>query len=243
MTIICHRLFFVYSTMARIKFTALVSEIAGSIGGSTIQRNAYGHTIKNKPNMVNASKTLQNFRKISFASNAQKWRTLSVAQRNIWTALALSQPVPSRLNPDSNLNGFNYFSRYHNYLNVYDPTATLTNPTGVFGSLSDYANTITLIGGVLTWEPTWTLTGTNWVGLLYVTKSMGAGQEFVHDTPIFIADLTGSIGSSTIITTAFIQKFGQLPSTDDYLGTKVVFVNTVSGQAIIVPIEKVLIES
>ena len=225
--------------MARIIYSGLVTEIAGSIGGTTFQRNAYGFTIKNKPNMVNAKKPLQNTRKTSFASTSQKWRGLTQTQRDLWIALSLSQPVPSRLNPNSNLNGFNLFCRYHNFLALVDDVATLTNPSGVFASLSGYSNTLRFLGPAFQWFPQGVIAGVDWYYTVFLTNRMGAGQIFVQETPIYMTFHIGTLNVPVNLNTVFPNQFGVLPSVGDRLGCRVVMINTLSGQIIVIPTEVV----
>src|SRR5690606_31037464 len=114
--------------MARIKYTALVESIRGSIQGTTFQRNAYGYTVKGKPNMVNPNTNLQSASKRNMSGIAQAWSSLSDSDRNAWDTWAATNPVPSRLNPDANLTGFAQFTRWHNIRWLYAYGDVLANP-------------------------------------------------------------------------------------------------------------------
>lgn len=99
--------------MGRIVFGAIATEIRGSVGGTTFQGNAYGFTVKNKANMARLQSVAQNelHRLITFVS--QYWLTLTQAQRDHWTAFAISHPVSSNNNPAAVLSGYNYFLKYN----------------------------------------------------------------------------------------------------------------------------------
>lgn len=228
--------------MARIKYSALVTEIAGSMGGTTFQRNAYGFTIKNKPNMVKPNRARQIVRKVDFQANVKRWRELTQSNRDAWIAYATTYPVPSRLNPDSYLNGFNAFVRYHNYLSVYNRTAVLADPSGAQGAISDYAADVLNIDDELTWEPTATVSGSNWIGMVYLTNVQGAGQTFVKDTPIFMGYKTAPFSGSLDVTSKYLDTFGNLPPVGSFIGLKVVFLKLDTGQAIVIPVQRQLVD-
>jgi len=70
--------------MARVKFSPLISDIAGSVGGVTFQRNKFGNTMRQKPLPLNPATLAQlNIRqKIVAIQNA--WQDLTDAQRLQW---------------------------------------------------------------------------------------------------------------------------------------------------------------
>ena len=70
--------------MARIKFSPVVTSIAGSVGGVTIQRNKYGNTMRQRPFPLNPASTAQyNVRqKMIFLQTS--WKNLTDAQRLQW---------------------------------------------------------------------------------------------------------------------------------------------------------------
>jgi hypothetical protein len=99
--------------MARIKYTALVESIRGSIAGTTFQGNAYGYSVKSKPRIVKPNTPRQVRRKQRFQSLSKSWGSLTSGERQNWRDYAQLFPIPSKYNPASNLNGFNYFMKYH----------------------------------------------------------------------------------------------------------------------------------
>lgn len=74
--------------MARITMGITVTDISGSAGGTTFSRNRYGRYLKNKPNPVNPSTTLQQAVRNIFTTLAGMWQTLSAAQRTAWKTFA-----------------------------------------------------------------------------------------------------------------------------------------------------------
>lgn len=125
--------------MAIVKFTAIVDEIRGSIGGTTFQRNAYGWSIKRKPNIIRPNTLRQQVSKTSFGSITRYWQTLTPTERTSWDTWATNHPLPSNKNPLVDIIGYNYFVKYHlikfttssrvfrNSADVYLPSFTFTS--------------------------------------------------------------------------------------------------------------------
>lgn len=99
--------------MARIKYSGLVTEINGSAGGTTFQRNLYGATMKNKPLQRRPNTSFQAIQKIIMSTVANTWRLLSDTERASYINYAAANPTPTRLNPNAYLNGYNLFLKYN----------------------------------------------------------------------------------------------------------------------------------
>ena len=70
--------------MAKIKFSALVSDIRNSLNGSTFARNRGGNYFRNKTSPVNRQTPAQMALRNAFGSISQAWQGLSDAQRQTW---------------------------------------------------------------------------------------------------------------------------------------------------------------
>jgi hypothetical protein len=75
--------------MAIVTTSALISNIKGSINGSTFQRNAAGLAVRSKPKPVGKGTNAQfNVRNINAQLNFY-WTNLTDAQRNVWASFAV----------------------------------------------------------------------------------------------------------------------------------------------------------
>jgi len=157
--------------MARILYADPVDEIAGSIGGTTFQANQYGFTIKRKPVPTRPNLPRQNSRKSALFIVTQNWIALSSANKTNWNTYATSFPRPTRLNPDADLNGFNFFCAYH-LLRIQQQSNVLSNPSGGQTTLSINPTVITQVGSVLTWVSDVTVSGGNWRAQLYISRPL-----------------------------------------------------------------------
>lgn len=95
--------------MARVTYGPLVTELIGSIGGLTFQRNASGAIARLKPNAtVNPSLLLSN-RQTALGALVSLWPTLTPTQQNVWCQLAIDHPHIDCYGTTKQLNGFQQF--------------------------------------------------------------------------------------------------------------------------------------
>jgi hypothetical protein len=91
--------------MARCTYGSIVTEINGSIGGTTFQKNNYGFTVKNKPNMVRPNSSDQQLIKQRISSVTQTWNQLTSSDHTVWETYANAYPQYSRHNSNAMLGG------------------------------------------------------------------------------------------------------------------------------------------
>lgn len=96
--------------MARILYTGIVSDIKGSIGGTTFQHNASGRIVKRRSDQKFALSSEQSSSAVKLASIVTRWRGLSVANRDLWNAMALAYPRYDKWGRLKTLSGFQYFT-------------------------------------------------------------------------------------------------------------------------------------
>lgn len=122
--------------MATFKLGAIITDIAGSIGGTTLKRNGSYRVIMNKPSGSAYSRLLQN-RAISYLGSIFKaWSFLDTATKEAWNTLALSFTFPDKFGTLRNLTGRQLFIKLNsqNYVNdtrIIDPT-TVNSDVPVF---------------------------------------------------------------------------------------------------------------
>lgn len=76
--------------MAKVKFSALISEMRNKLNGSVFARNRGGAYLRNKVTPVNPQSQAQVLARARLTQFAQAWRSLTQAQRDAWNA-AVSQ--------------------------------------------------------------------------------------------------------------------------------------------------------
>lgn len=72
--------------MAKIKYSALVSDMRNKLNGSVLSKNRFGSYIRNKVTPVNPQSIAQTLVRARFAQFSQQWRTLTEVQRDAWNS-------------------------------------------------------------------------------------------------------------------------------------------------------------
>lgn len=117
--------------MANVEFGSIVTQINGSVGGQTFQKNRFGHTLKNKNTMCKPNSEAQNASKVILSDVARYWQMLSNEQRTGWDTYAQTYPSYPASGSSVAISGYNLFCKYNYYrrLGGLDllADATLTN--------------------------------------------------------------------------------------------------------------------
>lgn len=95
--------------MAKILYSVPVSELTGSIGGVTFQRNSSGFIARSKPNKKVNPSAPQSASQIAVTSVINAWRQLDIPTREAWNQLAADQPHITPWGQPRNLNGYQQF--------------------------------------------------------------------------------------------------------------------------------------
>lgn len=95
--------------MARVTYGALITELAGSIGGVTFHKNASGNIARLKPNMPMNASQQQTDQHNKLNSLIAIWPTLTLVQKTSWNNLAAAHPHINPFSVTKNLNGFQWF--------------------------------------------------------------------------------------------------------------------------------------
>lgn len=229
--------------MARIIYSALVESIRGSIAGTSFQRNAYGFTIKRKPNMVRPTKQGQVNSQFRLSRASSAWRSLSSGDRTAWNNFAELFPIPARLNPNSNLNGFNYFVKYHDLKLLAGQNIILDDPGVTAASLTVVEIEAIRSGSLFEINAGLNISSDNWYALVFLTSVIQPGQTFIHQTPRFIEATIVDDDLSINLATTYQNVYGSLPAVSDTVGVRLVFLQQTSGRIVISPATQVTIIS
>lgn len=228
--------------MARIKFSALVESIQGSIAGTTFQRNAYGFTAKKKPTPTKPTRELQLIRQANANFSASAWKGLTPTDRAAWSTYAENFPIATRLNPDANLNGYNYFLKYHDLRQLVSNLVVLDNP-------GNDQNTYLLDGGsvsnngtgVLSTDGEFAVDQVDWFCLLFATPPFNPSKEFISFTPRFMGADFFDQAFFIDFTQRYLNAFGNLPEVGQTIATRLAFIQADKGQMVFFPAQKRLV--
>lgn len=217
--------------MAKIKFTAFLADVRGSVAGTVFSKNTYGAYTRTKVTPVNPSTGAQQLVRQFFAAISQAWRGITDAQRTLWNQSAGNFSRNNIFGDQISLTGFNLYKQLNqNLLNigvVRIDDAPL--PAAVFGftALAIVANT-TLATLDATFAPAIPI-GTSVI--VFATAPQSAGKNFVKSEYRQIAVLTDVDLSPEDLAAAYIVKFGALPPIGSKVFVQLKPINAVTGQA------------
>jgi hypothetical protein len=215
--------------MARIKYSGLIDEINGSIGGTTFQRNRYGFTIKRKPAGRKSGSLSQLARRNALYGVQQAWIGLIDSERAAWNTYASTFPAATRLNPNVFLNGVNLFERYHLLRSLFDSTI-LANPSGVQQTLS-FGTFITEIQAPnFNVTSNVTISGASWAYLLFLSRPLRATTQLSKSKTRFITAQSVGASFSGDVDGPYIALFGSIPVATDFVQFRRVYLNQANGQ-------------
>jgi len=216
--------------MARIVYSALIESIRGSIGGTTFQKNAYGYTIKKKPNMICPNTQPQQLQKTFFALAVRAWGQLTNAQRADWDTWASTYPQYAKHNPNSQLSGFAVFTRVHVYRLMYDRGVD-TNPTYTAYAQDTIGLTIQNNAGTLNLIVSSDLESEEWWLVLFVSRPFSGSQNFVGSRVRYMDQRT-NVSDTVNITTKYTSLFGIVPSVGQKIALSVIPYGEANGQVL-----------
>lgn len=206
--------------MASIKFTALVSSMAGTYNGSVLQRGRATPVIKNsppkqKPSMRNGTAVNSSFIHITVQIISQSWRNLSDADRLDWNAAALSFPKINKYGDTYIPSGFQLWMEGQlNRAKCGKSVGGDTPTAALYPDISDIA--ITSFTSSLI-ELSWSIPGTiGYYLVVYSSRGMSPGVGSNNKGYGFIWSFSVNGITSFDITSKFIDRYGVPISNQKY---------------------------
>lgn len=98
--------------MVQIRFSDIVGDARGSVGGSTYARNHYGAYVRNRTTPINPQSARQTAIRVIMQQLTAKWRDiLTEAQRTAWRLYGDNTTWLNSLGEQTTLPGFNHYLR------------------------------------------------------------------------------------------------------------------------------------
>ncbi len=186
-----------------------VSQLSGSVGGTTASRNRGGAYFRNRAIPTNPSSPAQESVRAIMASQSQSWGDRTDAQRAAWKSWAVQNPVTYALGNSISLSGHQAYVQINSRLDLID-NATLLVPPVINAPLA--LDTLTLaadIGAgnvVLTFSASPLAADTVlWIEAAIVNS---AGIDYVRNLFRFIGISPTAQTTAYDIETIFTTKFG-----------------------------------
>ena len=126
-----------FKKMATFKLGAIITDIAGSIGGTTLKRNGTYKVIMNKSSGTPYSRSLNNRALGYLPFIFKQWTLLNDLQKNSWNDLALRYTFPDKFGALRNLSGRQLFIKLN--AQGYYLNGSLVNPDEITSQLDVYS--------------------------------------------------------------------------------------------------------
>ena len=117
--------------MARVQYGAMITELIGSIGGTTFQSNRSGFIARTRSGTQKNITSKQTIAEALFTKWLQNWQDLTLAQQQVWDAFALITPKPDRFGTSKMLTGLNWYTSINVLLDTVAQAPRTTPPIPV----------------------------------------------------------------------------------------------------------------
>lgn len=222
--------------MARIKYSALVSDMRNSLNGSVLSKNRAGNYIRNKVTPVNPQTSYQQAVRSLFASLSSQWKGLTNDQRASWRAATANFPYTDIFGDQKELDGKSLYVKLNTNLVNAGEQIIQTAPVG--GSIPEsLVNTVDAAfytdSTPFLLETTLLPTGvpTGYAALFYATDPVPPQIGFVKNR--FRLVMTKAAGSGAIdASTAYVNRFYSPTAADagKIIHVRVALVDIATGQ-------------
>jgi len=114
-----------------------ITQLSGSIGGTTYARNGSTNYARNKTVGVNPNTAEQVIARQNFTDVVSSWRALTAAEQLAWDVEALNFPYVNSLSQVYFLSGFGLYSKFNmNLANIGEAFISAPSPAGTVAQLT-----------------------------------------------------------------------------------------------------------
>jgi hypothetical protein len=217
--------------MAKVTFTAIVSDIKGKLAGTVFSKNRAGAYIRTKVTPSNARTSYQQLVRGFMTTLAQGWRALGAVSCTAWNAAASTDAVKTKDGNSIHLTGMQYYMELNRNLMEIGATV-ITVPPAIGGTLAMTACTPTAAKGTPALSVVFTpaITATEKV-IMYATEGIGPGQNFFKNKYRKIAVLDSADTSPYDALADYVAKYGAIPTAGYKIGVQIKSVKIATGRA------------
>ena len=216
--------------MAKVKFSALISEMRNKLNGSVFARNRGGAYLRNKVTPVNPQTIAQVQARSLLTSYSQSWRSLTQNQRDAWRSVVDQWSRTDVFGDVVNPSGSSLYIRLNINISLAGGAAISTPPTPTgAAALSDLSvaadessNTV-----AVTFDPAAVPAG----HALYIeaTPNLSPGISNANSRFRYVATGAAAATSPIAIGTEYLAKFGALVE-GQKLFIRAKFINATTGE-------------
>ena len=219
--------------MAKIKYSALVSDMRNKLNGSVMSKNRYGSYVRNKVTPVNPQTSFQQAARQQLGAFSSQYRELTAAQRSSWINGAINFPFTDIFGDVRHLSGQTLFVKLNTNL-VNSGSVAITSaplPVGI-PELAAEILTATITGSALTALSLGVSVNAVPAGFalaVYATPPTVASIQFVKNRFRFIG--VGTVAANEVdILSLYSARFGTAANAGEQIHVRIALVSTTTGQ-------------
>lgn len=219
--------------MARIKYSALVSDMRNKLNGSVLSKNRAGSYVRNKTTPVNPQTPYQQAVRQRLGALSTEWGGLTQAQRQSWLASTSSFPYTDIFGDKKELDGKSLFIKLNSNLdNVGRPTI-MTAPASVGIPVFGLVSAIATPGGTgldsFELQLSANTIPAGFALAVYATPPIKPGVEFVKNKFRYLG-VVPVVSGVADIADLYVNRFNPAFPTGYTCSVRVALVSTTSGQ-------------
>lgn len=199
--------------MAKVKYSALVSDMRNKLNGSVLSKNRAGNYIRNKTTPVNPQTSFQQANRQKLGAMSSAWNGLTEAQRASWRASVASFPYTDIFGDRKELDGKSLMIKLNmNLLNAGQAEIQTAPASVAIPELGITSGTATVSDGVgLVITPVTVPVGFSL--LVYATPPVNGGVYFVKNKYRLLGTAT-AVAGAVDLETLYNDRFGALSAGD-----------------------------
>lgn len=219
--------------MAKIKYSALVSDMRNKLNGSVLSKNRFGNYMRNKTTPVNPQTTHQQNARAILSAMSQGWAGITQAQRNAWGALAQTLPFTDIFGDPKVLTGQQMYVKLNSNLQKIGGAAVSNAPVKEsVPAVAITALAATAAGGALTGLDATISPATVPAGFsvaVYATPAINPGVQFVKNRYRFLGVAPAPVGGVIDLEPLWNARYGGIVSGQKVF-VRIALVSSTSGQ-------------
>lgn len=115
--------------MAKVQYGAMITELTGSIGGTTFQRNRSGNIARTRSGTPKSITPKQSASERILANNLVDWQNLTLLEQQAWDTFATANPKTDRFGTVKTLSGLQFFTSVNISLELVSHTEIIIPPS------------------------------------------------------------------------------------------------------------------
>jgi hypothetical protein len=219
--------------MARIKYSALVSDMRNKLNGSVLSKNRAGSYVRNKTTPVNPQTSFQQAQRQRLGSLSTGWGGLTQAQRQSWLSATSSFPYTDIFGDKKELDGKSLYIKLNSNLENVGSAQIDVAPASVGIPVFGVTGALVTPGGIsadsFTVDVSSATVPAGFALAVYATPPIKPGVSFVKNKYRFIGVATVTAGVADITDAYNARGFGEFPAGYGAY-VRAVLVSTTSGQ-------------